>query len=111
VVSIVCMVAAALVLAVSAYAWVTEKYVDAVFVPASSTRSTSGTASREWNRIWRPTPIIFCSHMPPNVLSYVCSYWDNPILDERNAFNSYGHCLNNDGVGSYPTTCQTTRPS
>jgi hypothetical protein len=101
---------AVLVLAKSALAWSTEKYADAVLMPGGYTISTAGQADRLWNRIWRPTPRSFCSHYPPYLTSYVCSTWDNPLSDERDAFNSWAHCMNNSAADSYPTTCQTTRP-
>lgn len=100
----------ALVVARGANAWYSTKYVDSESVPSEYTMITCCQASREWNKIWRPTPIYFCSHMPPDVQSYICSLWDNPIVDNRNAFNSWAHCMNYDSVTSYPTTCQTTHP-
>lgn len=103
-------IAAGALFARSAGAWYTTKYEDAQVHPAQFTVGTCCTADRLWNRIWRPTPIYFCSHMPPYITSYVCSVWDNPIDDQRDSFNSYAHCLNYDSVDSYPTTCQTTHP-
>jgi hypothetical protein len=109
-VTVICLTAASLLFARAAMAWYTTKYEDAESHPAQYTRVTCCQADREWNHIWRPTPINFCSHLPPWAPSSVCSLWDNPLLDERDAFNSWAHCHNNDSVTSYPTTCQTTHP-
>jgi hypothetical protein len=109
-VTVACLTFAALIAAKSAAAWYTVKYVDAESVPGNYARSTGAQADRLWNRIWRPTPHGFCSHYPPYLVSYYCSVWDNPILDERDAFNSYAHCMNDMEASSYPVTCQTTHP-
>jgi len=106
----VCAVAAALIFARAAYGWYTTKYEDAADHPLGFMVGTCCQADRLLNKVWRPTAIYFCLHEPPWNTSYVCSLWDNPIVDERDAFNSYAHCLNNDTVSSYPTTCQTTHP-
>lgn len=106
----VCVVAAALIFARAAYGWYTTKYEDAADHPPQFMVGTCCQADRLWNKVWRPITISFCLHEPPWNTSYVCSLWDNPIVDERDAFNSYAHCLNNDTVSSYPTTCQTTHP-
>jgi hypothetical protein len=108
--AVTCAVAAALIFARAAYAWYTTKYEDAASHPPGYMVSTCCQADRLWNKVWRPSGIQFCLHEPPYNVSYVCSFWDNPIVDERDAFNSWAHCLNNDTVSSYPTTCQTTHP-
>jgi hypothetical protein len=109
-VTVVCFALATLVAAKSAHAWYTVKYVDADSVPGWFTRSTGATADRLWNRIWRPTPHGFCSHYPPYLTSYYCNVWSNPMSDERDVFNSYEHCMNDEEASSYPVTCQTTHP-
>ena len=101
----------ALATARAAYAWVPQKYVDSVSFPAGFMMGTTDSASRTYNKIWHPTPSYFCSHFPPEITSYVCSLYGNPVDDQRSVFNSYAHCLNDDTSYFYPVTCQTNRPS
>jgi hypothetical protein len=99
-----------LIFATSAYGWVPQKYVDSVNFPGSYMMGTPDTASRSDNKIWHPTPSNFCSHFPPEITSYKCDMWVNPVDDQRSVFNSYAHCLNMETVYIYPVTCQTNRP-
>ncbi|MEJ7792414.1 MAG: hypothetical protein WKF65_10635 [Gaiellaceae bacterium] len=101
----------ALLAASAAYAWSSSKYVDTESVPAGYGRFEGGTYSREFNKVWRPTPHYFCVHYQPgSPPGNICSVWDNPVVDNRNAFQVDAHCDNNDDVSSYPVTCLTTRP-
>jgi len=36
--------------------------------------------------------------------------WDNPFVDNRNAFLANAGCWDDDTITSYPTTCMTTVP-
>ena len=101
-------VLAGLVLAASAYAYVQVKYVDTISLCAHCEKFTTGEASREWNKVYRPIGIHFCLQY----LSTSCVYntFSNPFVDNRSIFYDYAGCWNDDTVSSYPTTCITTRP-
>lgn len=77
-------------------------------VLAGHTIETNVSASREYNKVWRPSGISFG-------LSYSTSSWvfnsvANPFVDNRSAFNARARCSNNSGTYASPVTCQTTIP-
>ena len=99
---------AALVLAASAYAYVQVKYFDNANLCAHCEALTSGAASRQWNKVYRPIGIHFCLQY----LSTSCVFntFTNPFIDNRTAFNDYAGCWDDDTIASNPTTCITTHP-
>lgn len=99
---------AALILAASAYAYVQVKYADTVNLCAHCEDLTSGQASRQWNKVYRPVGIHFCLQYLSG--SCVFNTFSNPFVDNRTAFYDYAGCWDDDTVDSYPTTCITTHP-
>lgn len=101
-------VVAGLVAAASAYAYVQVKYFDNANLCAHCEALTSGPASRQWNKVYRPIGIHFCLQYLSG--SCVFNTFDNPFIDNRSAFNDYAGCWDDDSIGSNPTTCITTHP-
>lgn len=100
--------AVALGVAGATRAWFSTKYLDSQSLCAHCEVYAGYTASREWNKVWRPTPRHFCLEYIPG--SCVYDTWSNPFVDNRNAFNADAGCWNDDPNSSYPTTCMTTVP-
>ena len=101
-------VVAGLVTAASAYAYVQVKYFDNANLCAHCEALTSGQASRQWNKVYRPIGIHFC--LQYLAVSCVFNTFNNPFIDNRTAFNDYAGCWDDDTIGSNPTTCITTHP-
>lgn len=106
--SVVLLVFVSLIMLVApAYAYQVHNYwTDPVL--AGHTIETNVSASREYNKVWRPSGISFG-------LSYSTSSWvfnsvANPFVDNRSAFNARARCSNNSGSYASPVTCQTTIP-
>jgi hypothetical protein len=96
-----------------AYAWSTVVYFGpAKTMAAASGAATNGFAAREFNRVWRPTPLYFCVeyYHTNGTKSIHCSSSENPVaLNWRDGYAN-AICFNSSGRSSYPTTCSTTRP-
>lgn len=101
-------VVAALVAAVSAYAYVQVTYFNNTNLCAHCEALTSGQASRQWNKVYRPIGIHFC--LQYLAVSCVFNTFNNPFIDNRTAFNDYAGCWDDDTIASNPTTCITTHP-
>jgi hypothetical protein len=78
------------------------------------TASNPGTASRDWNRVYRPTVNFFD-------LAYLnaggsfqgpihSNAGSNPFVDATAAFLARAWCRNSSGGTVSPVTCQTTTP-
>lgn len=106
--ALLAVVTAALAFAAAAYA-VSFNYFGPGTLSPSNYASTSGTASRQYNEVWRPVGITFCL-IYPNTTNCVYDTWSNPFLDTRSAFNDFAWCWNVGSQISNPTTCQTTHP-
>ena len=59
---------------------------------------TSGQASRQWNKVYRPVGIHFCLQYLSG--SCVFNTFSNPFVDNRTAFYDYAGCWDDDTVDS-----------
>lgn len=97
---------AALVIAIPALAAQITYYSGGL--PSGGGAHTTGYASRDWNRVYRPTAYTFC--LAYNDANYVCDAWSNPFVDNRNATSAQSWCQNSSTQFVSNVTCQTTTP-
>lgn len=93
--------------ATAALAWSSLTYFDAG-LSAGTFAVTNQSASRQWNKVWRPGGYQF--GLAYTNLSWVYDTWSNPFVDNRTATSSKAWCLNNSGYYVSPVTCVTTVP-
>lgn len=88
-------------------------YVDGAFFGAYGYGETSGTASRQYNKVWRPVGTQFTLYFyTSSTYTSWSNTWSNPYTtpDGSGGSAAYAGCQNDTPSSVSPVTCQTTRP-
>lgn len=85
-------------------------YVDTAFFGAYQYEQTSGTAARQYNKVWRPVGNTFRLYYQSSGVFDWYNTWSNPFTVDSSINDAYAGCQNYQVGGTSSVTCQTTRP-